>query len=229
MGDPRPRPQVDTLRDAIRLHPLARRLPLTFSAVDMASEVAALPADWWRRHLGPYHDGGWESISLWAPGGNLHQQRSQGGPFAATPALKSCPYLGEVLMAFSGARHRIRLMRLRTGGRILRHSDPAHTISRDLTRIHVPITTSPEVSFIVNGRRIPFQPGEAWHIEVRFPHEVTNASPDDRVHMVIDLIADAGLRQLLDNSTVHGRGLLTGYFAKHSLPQPVRQWLNIGN
>lgn len=220
---------VASLRDALKFYPLARRLPLTFSPTRLAGDLAGIDDAWWTRHLGPYHDGGWESVSLWAPGGNLRQQRSFGGPFTATPALHRCKYLPEVLDAFPGTRHRVRLMRLKAGGRILRHSDPLHTISRALTRVHVPITTSPEVSFLVNEKPIPLRAGEAWHIDVRFPHQVDNRSDRDRVHLVIDLISDPALQTLLDRSTNVGRGLLLGYFARHSLPVAVKRWLNVGN
>ncbi len=217
------------LREVLTLHPVARRLPVMFQAERMAQEVSALPDWWWRKHLGPFHDGGWESISLWAPDGNLFRQHSAGGTFAATPALRACSYVEDALSSFPGRRHRVRLMRLRPGSRILRHSDPMHAISRDLVRIHVPIETSPEVSFLIGGKELPLQPGEAWHIDVRFPHEVANRSSRNRVHLVADFIADDGLRHLLDASAVHGRARLTGYFVKHSFPEPLRRWLGIGN
>jgi quercetin dioxygenase-like cupin family protein len=208
---------------------VARKLPLTFAPARLIADLASVPESWWSRHAGPFHDGAWESVSLWAPRGDMREQRSFGGAFAATPALQACPYLAEVLNAFPGVRNRVRLMRLRAGGRILRHSDPIHKVSRELTRIHIPIVTSPAVTFLVNDKPLPLRPGEAWTIDVRFPHEVINASGEDRVHLVIDLVRDAALQGLLDRSTVYGRGLLLGYFVRHSLPVSVQRWLHIGN
>ena len=225
---PRP-PRAGSLLDAFTLYPLARKLPLAFSPVRLAEDLAAVPDTWWTRHLGPFHDGGWESVSLWAPRGDMHEQRSSGGTFAATKALEVTQYLSEVLEAFPGKRNRVRLMRLKAGARILRHSDPLHTVSRDLTRIHVPVVTSPAISFLVNDRPIPLRAGEAWHIDVRFPHQVDNRSNCDRVHLVIDLIRDPALQVLLDQSTSYGHGLLLGYFVRHSLPVAVKRWLNVGN
>ena len=217
------------LNQALRLYPFARKLPLAFEPDRLRTDLAAIDESWWARHLGPFHDGGWESVSLWSPGGSVRMQRSTGGAFAATRALHACPYIAEVLDAFPGTRNRIRLMRLKAGARILRHSDPLHTISPDLTRIHVPIVTSPEVVFLVNDTAIPLRAGEAWHIDVRFPHQVDNRSDCDRVHLVIDLIANADLQSLLDRSSAVGHGSLLGYFARHALPVPVKRWLHIGN
>jgi len=109
-----------------------------------------------------------------APRGDSREQTSKGGEFAATPALAFCPYLAEVLEHFPGRRNRVRLMRLRPGGRIYRHSDPLHTIARGLVRLHVPVLTNPDVRFLVNDVRIPLLAGETWHVDVRFPHEVAN-------------------------------------------------------
>lgn len=217
------------LNQALRLHPYARKLPLEFAPDRLQADLAAIDESWWARHLGPFHDGGWESVSLWSPGGQVRMQRSTGADFAATRALHACPYFAEVLDAFPGVRNRIRLMRLKAGAKILRHSDPLHTISPHLTRIHVPVVTSPEVVFLVNDTPIPLRAGEAWHIDVRFPHQVDNRSTRDRVHLVIDLIANDALDSLLQQSTTAGRGLLVGYFARHSLPVAVKRWFNVGN
>jgi hypothetical protein len=218
-------PRVGSLRDALHSYPLARKLPLTFSPARLTADLAAIPEAWWAPHAGPYHDGGWASVSLWAPRGDLREQRSFGGIFSATRALEACPYFSHVLAEFPGTRNRVRLMRLSAGSRILRHSDPLHTISPRLVRVHVPIVTAPDVTLRVNGTRIPLGAGEAWTIDVRFPHEVENRSTVDRVHLVIDLIRNAALETMLEQSVGVGRGLLLGYFVRHSLPRPVRRWL----
>jgi quercetin dioxygenase-like cupin family protein len=215
--------------DALVRYPFARKLPVTFSPERLAADLASISEQWWTAHQGPYHDGNWESLSLWAPRGDIREQRSFGGAFGPTPALTASPYFSDVLGAFPGKKHRVRLLRLKAGGRIYRHSDPLHMISNTLTRIHVPIVTSPAVAFLVNATPIPLQPGEAWTIDVRFPHEVHNRSDRDRVHLVIDLIADEALQKLLDESTAYGKGFLLGYFIRHSLPRNVRRWLEIGN
>ena len=202
---------------------IARRLPLTFDAAALAADLAGMPDDWWSVHQGPYHDGGWESISLWAPRGDLHEQRSTGGAFEPTPALARCPSVQLVLDAFPAERSRVRFMRLRPGARILRHSDPIESISSQLLRVHVPILTSPDVHFVVHDTRIEMKPGEVWHVDVRFEHEVYNAGTTDRVHLVVDLIGNAVTDELLEQSESAGQARLVEYFLKQGVrPAPGR-------
>jgi quercetin dioxygenase-like cupin family protein len=215
--------------EAARPHAFARQLAESFSAERLQADLAGVDPAWWGRHLGPYHDGAWESISLWAPRGDLREQRSLGGAFGPTQALKACPYVAEVLARFPGEKNRVRFMRLRAGGHILRHSDPLHQIDPKLIRVHVPVVTSPAVRFLVNDRRVVMQPGEVWHVDVRFPHEVHNEGDVDRVHLVIDLVANAELRARLAKARSLGRGFLTGYYVRHSLPAWARERWKIGN
>jgi hypothetical protein len=73
------------------------------------------------------------------------------------------------------------------------------------------------------------RPGEAWHIDVRFPHEVHNRGPEDRVHLVLDLVDNQALRDLMSGARASGRGFLTSYYVRHSLPTWVRERLGTGN
>ena len=201
------------LREAFATHPVARRLDLAFDAERLVQALSQQQEGWWQRHAGPYHDGQWESISIWAPNGNLHEQRSFGGPYAKTLAALAGPYFWDVATSFGARMSRVRLMRLKAGGRILRHSDPLEDIAHGLVRLHVPVTTNPAVDFRVDDRRVSMQPGEVWHIDVRFPHEVYNGGDDHRVHLVLDLQRDAALDARLRAAQAVGTGRLLGYYA----------------
>jgi len=214
---------------ALHRHAIARLLAPSFDAARLASELRRLDEQWWHRHAGPYHDGAWESVSLWAPRGDPFEQRSFGGAFAATPALALAPAFRDVLDAFPCERNRIRLMRLRPGGRILRHSDPLHTIDPRLVRLHVPVVTNPDVVFLVNDTRIEMRPGETWHVDVRFPHAVENRGTTVRVHLVMDLARNAALEAMLAAGRAVGHGRLWGYYARHSLPASLRRAWGLGN
>lgn len=218
-----------SLREAFSAHPIARRVPIDFDGTSLASDLVAIGEEWWHPHAGPYHNGGWESVSLWAPRGDPFEQRSKGGSFAATPALLRASYLRDVLERFDAERNRIRLMRLLPGGRIHEHSDPMHTIDRSLVRLHVPLATSDDVVFLVAGRRVRMGVGETWHVDVRFPHAVENRGESPRVHLVMDLVRNPTLDALLTAGQPAGHGRLTGYFAKHALPTPLLRALRLGN
>src|SRR3954469_21909996 len=93
-------------RDVWSRHPTARRLAPRFEDPALADEVARFDEPWWHRHAGPYHDGAWESVSLWSPRGDPFEQRSAGGAFAATPALALAPAIRAVIESFPCDRNR---------------------------------------------------------------------------------------------------------------------------
>jgi quercetin dioxygenase-like cupin family protein len=210
----------------LRRYATATRLAPRFDVGELARSLERIPAERWRAHLGPYHDGGWEAVSLWAPGGDANNQTSRGGGFAATEVLARVPEFRAVIDAIPGSKNRVRLMRLRAGAEIFRHSDPMSQIDSSLLRLHVPITTNPDVDFRVNDRRIRMRPGELWHIDVRFPHQVANRGPEARVHLVVDTYRNPELDRLLAAGEKEQRAHLTGYFLKHLLP--ARLLLRLG-
>jgi quercetin dioxygenase-like cupin family protein len=218
-----------SVSDLMRPHDVALRLPARFDDRLLEQDLAAIDAGWWANHLSDYHDGNWQSISLYAPRGDRSNQFSFGGDFAPTEALSRCSYLPQVIDALPGRKSRVRLLRLRPGGRIYEHSDPLHQIDRHLVRLHVPIQTSVDVDFRVGGMRLEMRPGETWFVDVRFRHSVENRGTADRVHLVVDAIANDELTRLLADSESPGKGYLTPYFLKHSLPTRLLRWLGIAN
>lgn len=208
---------------------IALRLPPRFDGARLAADLARMDPSWWEGHLSDYHDGNWQSISLWAPGGSRRNQFSHGGEFAATEALRLCEYVPQVLQSLPGRKNRVRFLRLRPGGVIYPHSDPLHQIARDLVRLHIPVATNREVDFRVHGMPLAMQPGETWFVDVRFRHCVRNAGETDRVHLVLDIVANRELRDLMASAESTGKGYLTGYFLKHALGKRVVRLLGIGN
>jgi hypothetical protein len=223
-------PQAMSLIDDLcKPKDLALRFSHRFDAARLASDLARMDDSWWENHLSDYHDGNWQSISLFAPGGRRSNQFSIGGGFAATEALLRCDYVPEVIDSIPGRKSRIRFLRLRAGGEIFLHSDPLHHIDPALIRIHVPVQTNPSVAFYVRGVRLQMLPGETWFVDVRFKHSVRNAGDTDRVHLVIDVVANPEIRAMMDGADSVGQGLLSVYFLKHSLPKRLVRWLKIGN
>jgi hypothetical protein len=215
--------------DLCRPKSLALRLAPRFDPARLASDLSRMDDSWWENHLSDYHDGNWQSISLYAPGGRRSNQFSAGLAFAATEALQRCDYVPEVINSLPGRKNRIRFLRLRAGGVILPHSDPMHQIDPALVRIHVPVQTNASVAFDVHGVRLQMLPGETWFVDVRFRHSVRNQGDTDRVHLVIDVVANNELRAMMETADSVGKAFLTPYFIKHSLPKRVVRWLDIGN
>ena len=117
--------------------------------------------------------------------------------FEDTPMLGSCPYFREVLGAFACPVQAVRLMRLTPGSVIREHNDHDLDIESGMARIHIPITTNPDVTFELNRRRVEMAPGSAWYLRLSDPHRVANEGVADRVHLVADLVVNDWLTELL--------------------------------
>jgi hypothetical protein len=218
-----------SIADFVKPKDVALRLSPRFDPARLVSDVSRMEDTWWEDHLSSYHDGNWQSVSLYAPGGQRSNQFSGGGVLAATEALRRCDYVPEVISCFPGRKNRVRFLRLRAGGEIFPHSDPMHQVDPAMVRIHVPVQTNSSVTFCVHGVRLQMQPGEAWFVDVRFKHSVRNAGNIDRVHLVIDVVANFELCAMMDAAESAGKALLSAYFLKHSMPKRLVRWLDIGN
>ncbi len=184
------------------------RLPLSFDPVRLASDLDALSSVHWIAHfVKQNYQGDWSVIPLRAVAGATHPvQMIYSDPSATafddTPMLAGCPYFREVLAAFACEVQAVRLMRLTPGSVIKEHADHDLDAAAGMARIHIPITTSPEVEFELNRRPIVMAPGEAWYLRLSDPHRVANMGSSDRVHLVADLVVNAWLTDLLRRSEV---------------------------
>ncbi len=86
---------------------------------------------------------------------------------------------------------RVVLARLLPQCRIDPHWDkhPSFSIAH---RIHVPLLTNPEVEFIVGTERIATAPNQAFELNNKMPHSVTNRGETPRIHLIFDYAPDPG-------------------------------------
>ncbi|MDH3480880.1 MAG: aspartyl/asparaginyl beta-hydroxylase domain-containing protein [Gammaproteobacteria bacterium] len=63
-------------------------------------------------------------------------------------------------------------------------------------RVHVPIVTNDQVTFIVGGERKHMRPGEIWEINNATAHSVENRSEHARIHLIVDWVSNSTLRAL---------------------------------
>jgi hypothetical protein len=179
------------------------RLPLRFDPDRLAGDLGALSSvDWIAHFVKQNYEGDWSVAPLRADARATHPVKMiYSDPtttaFADTPILAACPYFREVLGAFACEVRCVRLMRLAPGSRILEHDDGDLDADVGVARLHIPITTNPEVVFELNRRRVVMAPGEVWYLRLSDPHRVTNAGDDDRVHMVLDVVVNDWLTALL--------------------------------
>ncbi len=187
----------------------ALRLPLLFDVAPMRNEIAKLDNTCWHAHFNDgYHDGGWSGMAMRAYDGDaatLYYDPAASDAAIDTPLLARCPAIAAVLNAVACPVRSVRLLRLAPGTVIREHRDAGVRYEEGEARLHIPIVTNAEVDFVVGGERHVMEAGECWYVNVDLPHRVNNRGSTERIHLVIDCVVDAWLRE---------------QFARGSLPAP---------
>ena len=169
------------------------QLPISFCADTLAEEVRALPADAWVPH--PQGFPGNEAVPLVTPGGEVTD--SFLGQMGPTEALRSCPYIMEVMREIGAVWGRGRLMGLGPGAEVPEHVDVKY-YWRTHTRIHIPVITNPEVHFTCGGQTVHMGAGECWVFDTFQNHTVTNGGQAQRIHLVLDTVGGLNLWDLIE-------------------------------
>ena len=190
-----------------RLFPDRVKLPLAFDADRMAEDLARLERGPWTEHfVRQNYDGDWSVLPLRCQKGVTHpimMITSNPGisDYVDTPYLAEAPYLAEVLATFEAPLLPARLMRLGPGSQIKEHSDYDLSAEDGVVRIHVPVTSNPQVEFRVNRELVPMLPGEAWYLRLSDVHSAVNRGDTARVHLVIDMDVNDWLIGMLEAGT----------------------------
>ncbi|MFT4197285.1 MAG: sulfotransferase [Pseudoxanthomonas sp.] len=164
------------------------QLPLLFDAVRLQEEVGALGAAVWRPH--PQGFPGNSALPLVAADGDPGSD-AVSGVMRPTPSLLRCPYLLQVLDSIGAVWGRSRLMRLSGNAEVSEHVDVDY-YWRERFRVHVPITTQPEVSFLCGDAKVHMAAGECWIFDTWRMHNVVNPTGRERVHLVADTVGGEG-------------------------------------
>jgi len=175
------------------------RLPLSFDAEKLATEVRSLPAEAWQSH--PTGFKGNSATPLISVNGGANDYFS--GPMAETPWLKQSPYLRQVLASFQVVCGRSRLMALAGGSEVPMHVDANYQWFTRV-RIHVPVITFPEVQFYCGDKCINMRAGEAWIFDNWRTHRVVNGSTNLRVHLVVDTVGSSAFWGMVEQSLAAG-------------------------
>ncbi len=176
------------------------RLPFTFDVCRLQRDLQRLQAHHWQQHINKQaHDGGWTALSLRAVDGNpdtIAVVEMDPGHYADTPYMRECSYIPEVLATLECQQASARLMSLRAGEEIRRHTDMDLGFEDGCVRLHIPIQTSTDVIFHIDDQPIHFGAGECWYMNANYPHQVSNSGDQDRIHLVIDCVVNDWLSTL---------------------------------
>ncbi len=174
------------------------KLPLAFDVPRMRRELDAIGDEAWIGHFntGDY-EGGWRCVPLRSVDGRADNILPiEGARYADTAWLEHCPYLREVIGSFRCEKTSVRLMALEPGALIREHRDPGTALEQGVTRVHVPIATTPETIFRIEGETVHFSAGHAWYLNASCLHGVENRGPAPRVHLMLDCVTNPWLEEL---------------------------------
>src|SRR5207253_5042681 len=143
---------------AKRQVPNALKLPFRFDAARLQADLAAITAMDFIPHFNiAYYQGEWSAVPLRSIGGrhdHIYPDPAVKDGFADTPLLSRCAYIQEVLASLRCPQQAVRLLRLKPGSVIREHRDHELGFEDGEVRLHIPVTTNPEVEFILNRQRI---------------------------------------------------------------------------
>ena len=189
------------------------QLPVSFDAAALAAEIAGVDEALWREH--PNKLPGNSALTLVTTGGDPDSD-DLSGAMRPTPALARLPRVRQVLGALGATWGRSRLMRLSGQAEVTAHVDTNY-YWRERMRVHVPITTTPDVRFEVGGAGTHMGAGECWIFDTWQRHRVVNDATTTRVHLVADTVGGDGLWKLIQQGRPAGRSL-PGW---HARPVPL--------
>lgn len=208
-------PAVPVVQPAASAFPTSLRLPVSFDATLLQADLAGIFSKEFIPHFNTrYYEGDWSAVPLRSIGGRSDQiyPDPTRNDYADTPLLARCPYVAEVVEYFRCPKMAVRFLRVRPRSVVKEHRDHMLRFEDGEVRLHIPITTNPEVRFMVAGQRVIMGPGECWYNDFTQLHSVHNDGDGDRVHLTIDCVVNDWLRAEL---------LIAAEAARTAAPLPV--------
>lgn len=184
------------------------QLPMRFDPVRLKEDLRRVEEEAWIGHFNKNdYEGDWTIAPLRQPSTAVHPiQAVYSDPSAREyvdgPLLEHCPYFTEVLRSFECTVNSARLMRLHAGAVIREHRDLDLAFEDGEARVHIPVTTNPDVAFYLQGERVEMGEGEVWYLNFSLPHSVVNGGVTDRVHLVMDCVVNDWLRERFGEAAI---------------------------
>lgn len=173
----------------------ALKLDLPVPYQEMLAEAQAL-----RSYFTEYRaDGevykGWHTLTLhgfaydkgysWENYKGIENANAASAQFKWTEIADKCPAtINWLQTVFPSNRFgRVRFMLLEAGGQIGFHKDTDHPI---VEMVNIALSHPPEcVWHWDNGTTLDFKPGDAYAVNISYPHSVVNNSTEDRYHIIV--------------------------------------------
>ncbi len=181
------------------------QLPFNFDAGLLQQEVDALSALQWLPHYQVKHyEGEWSAIPLRSIAGKVDDiiiSPTSNRDYRDTIFLENSPYLKKVLQTFQCSLEAVRLLKLNAGSIIKEHRDAELNFEKGEIRLHIPVLTHADVEFYLDKERMNLKEGECWYMNFNLPHSISNKSPVNRVHLVIDALVNDWVKEIFTGTT----------------------------
>jgi len=118
----------------------------------------------------------------------------------------ACLPIKEILSHIPAEFERVRVMRLKAGTTIKKHTDKVdkEIKNKNIVRIHIPLKTSLNVHFYLwegkEQHHYNLETGKYYYTDVSKPHAVHNKADFDRLHLVVDCYNNPKISQLIDQT-----------------------------
>lgn len=178
------------------------KIPFSFDPDRLLRDLSICEMHEWNSHFNKKdYNGSWTSIALRSSSGKENDIYALSGrSFSDTPLLEACSYFQSIIQSFECEKESIRLLSLAPGSSIKEHRDLDAGYESGFFRLHIPIITNTNVSFIVNRNNLIMNQGECWYANFNLPHSAENKGTRDRVHLVIDCMRNEWSDKLFERS-----------------------------
>jgi len=162
-----------------------KKLPMRFDPAGLLSDYNSIPHDQFGDVYNPYLEPD-ELFRLDLIEPEFVPEMDRAPDFKPNKHLRSLPAFLSVFEAIESPMELMRVHTLAPGASIRPHRDVGRSFEDGVFRIHVPITTFPEVETLHDGERITMAPGECWYLNFDLQHEIHNRSDQWRAHLIMD-------------------------------------------
>ncbi|MFZ2450956.1 MAG: aspartyl/asparaginyl beta-hydroxylase domain-containing protein [Methylovulum miyakonense] len=176
------------------------RLPLGFDAQKLQADLATVAkADWQAHFNNAIYQGDWSGVALRAVPGSHNAIYSDptADNWQDTLLLGRCAHFQAALNQFACPLLSVRLLRLAPGALIKEHRDYGLGLDAGDVRLHLVVSTNPEVECRIDGVPYHWAEGECWYADFGLPHFFANRGDTERVHLVLDCRVNDWLLQIL--------------------------------
>jgi len=179
------------------------KLPLQFDVTAMQAEIQSAAKEWLPHFNTVYYDGNWNVLALRSPGGNhvnIIPEARGGDDYEDTIYMDHFDSVKKLVATLQCPVLSVRFLNLHAGAVIKQHTDAELAFEKGEARLHFPVVTHPGVEFYCEQERVFLNEGECWYLNANLPHRVSNNSPTNRIHLVIDCKVNDWLKDLINSS-----------------------------